>query len=139
MSDRRPPWLTIVARFVLIATLALVVAGGVLRVFDFRQAPDYGEGTILAAVERMEREPISSRWLDGPVYTLSPYGPGYYKLVQAATHLLPWQHSLIPGRLISLLATLATAGLIAFAVCKQTKSIDLGILCVILLLLSPVI
>jgi hypothetical protein len=139
MSDRRPPWLTIVARFVLLATLVLVVAGGVLRVFDFRQAPDYGEGTILAAVERMEREPISSRWLDGPVYTLSPYGPGYYKLVQAATHLLPWQRSLIPGRLISLLATLATAGLIAFAVCKQTKSIDLGILCVILLLLSPVI
>lgn len=139
MPNRTIPWLTLLARFVLFATLGLVVAGEVLRVFDFRQAPDYGEGTILAAVERMDREPVSAQWFEGPVYTLSPYGPGYYRLVQAVTHLLPWQHSLIPGRLISLWATLTMAGLIAFAVRKQTNRLELGLLSAIILLLSPVV
>jgi len=52
MSNRPIPWLTLIARLVLLATLVLVVAGEVLRVFDFRQVPDYGEGTILAATAR---------------------------------------------------------------------------------------
>lgn len=139
MSNRTLLRLKMSVRLVLLATLALVVAGGVLRVFDFRHAPDYGEGTILVAVERMDREPLSARWIEGPVYTLSPYGPGYYWAVQAASRVLPWQHSLLPGRLVSLLATLSIGGLVAFAVWRQTKSVELGLLSILILLLSPVI
>lgn len=139
MSNRTLRWLKTGTRLVLGATLALVVAGGVLRVFDFRHAPDYGEGTILVAVERMEREPLSAQWIEGPMYTLTPYGPGYYWAVQAARRVLPWPHSLLPGRLISLLATLAIGLLVAFAVGKRTRSVELGMLSMLILLLSPVI
>lgn len=139
MSNRVFLWLKTGVRLALLSAIAIVIACGVLRAFDFRQAPDYGEGTILAAIERMERESISTRWIEGPVYTLSPYGPVYYWTVQAASQILPWQHSLLPGRLISLLATLAIGGLIAFAVHRQTKSVELGMLSVLLLLLSPVV
>lgn len=139
MPNRTILWFKTGARLVLLAAIVIVIAGGVLRVFDFRQAPDYGEGTILVAVERMEREPLSARWIEGPVYTLTPYGPGYYWAVQAASHVLPWQHSLLPGRLISLLATLTMAGLIAVAVRRQTLSIELAMLSILILLLSPVI
>ncbi len=139
MSNRTIFWFKTSARLFLFAAIVIVIVGGVLRVFDFRQAPDYGEGTILVAVERMEREPLSARWIEGPVYTLTPYGPIYYWAVQAASHILPWQHSLLPGRLISLLATLTTASLIAVAVCRQTLSIELAMLSILILLLSPVI
>jgi len=131
--------ITAVVRVVLIAVLAVVVVSMVLRVFDFRQAPDYGEGTVLAVVERMQREPASRTWVEGPEYTLSPYGPVYYWAVRGATAVLPWQNSLLPGRLVSLLATLTTAVLVAMLVYRQSGSVDLAILSAILLLLSPVV
>ena len=109
MKDRLPGPVAIALRLALGGLLLLMAAAYVCRVFDFRQQPDYGEGTVLAMVERMGSQRISSGWLRGPVYTATSYGPGYYWVVRAADSVLPWRHSLIPGRLVSLAASLALA------------------------------
>src|SRR5579864_7201074 len=43
-------------------------------VFDLNHK-SYGEGPILAMVERMRSEEISAAWMNQPPYTLSCYGP----------------------------------------------------------------
>jgi hypothetical protein len=139
MRSRLTWCLSAVARLVLLVTLALFLLAALLRVFDFRQPADFGEGTLLATVERMEREPISAHWLDGPEYTVNPYGPVYYWTVRAVRAVLPWQHSLLPGRLVSLAATLGIVVLLGFLVGRHTKSLDLALLSVMLLLASPVV
>lgn len=126
-------------RLVLVAVLALLTTGFVLRVFDFSQAPDYGEGTLLATIERMGRQPVSADWLTGPEITLSPYGPVYYMAVRAARAVLPWKHSLIPGRLVSLLATLIATALVGLVVGRRTGHVELAMLAAVVLLVSPVV
>jgi hypothetical protein len=125
MNDHATPsrasWpLRLGASLVLAVALAAVVGSAVLRVFDFGHPGDYGEGPVLGMVRRVAVEPISARWLDGPPYTLSCYGPGYYWAVASAAAVLPWPDTLIPGRLVSLLATLATAALVGMAVGRST-------------------
>ncbi len=138
-----PKWisqsLSIGTRAALAGALLLTVACALLRVFDSSRPGDYGEGTILAMVERMQEESISAAWLDGPVYTLSFYGPGYYRAVQAVTAVTPWRHTLIPGRLVSLLATLATAALITLIVWRGTGSCELGMAAALIFLVSPIV
>ena len=65
---------------VLTAVLLLVAAIGVVssrhavRVFD-RTASEYGEGSLLAIVERMRVEPVGPDWVARPPYTLNPMAP----------------------------------------------------------------
>jgi hypothetical protein len=121
------------------ACVGVAVLAAVLRVFDFRQLADYGEGTLLPMLARLDRESPSPAWLDAPPYTLTSYGPGYYRVVRAVSLVLPWPHSLIPGRLVSLAATLATAGLVAFAVGRKSRSGLLGAGAAVAYLASPVV
>lgn len=139
MDARISWWLRLGTRLVLVAVILVLIVAAVLRVFDFSQAPDYGEGTLLATVERLARQPMSADWIEGPEYTLCPYGPIYYWTVRAATAVLPWQHSLLPGRLVSLLATLAVTALVMLLVRRHSQSVDLALLTGIILLVSPVV
>lgn len=137
MPGSRLPW--IAARAAMAACVALAVSAAVLRVFDFSHLADYGEGTLLPMLARLAHEPASPAWLDGPPYTLTSYGPGYYGAVLAVGRLLPWQHSLIPGRLVSLAATLGTAGLVALVVGRRAKSGAMAAAAAVIYLASPVV
>jgi hypothetical protein len=139
MSDPLSRRATIAFRLALCGLLSLTAAAYLLRVFNFRQQSDYGEGTVLAMVQRMGSQRISPDWLRGPVYTATSYGPGYYWAVRAAAAVLPWRHGLIPGRLVSLAASLALAGLVGWAVRRKTGSVELGLLSAMLFLASPVV
>jgi hypothetical protein len=101
--------------------LLVALVGHTRRVFDLTRK-EYGEGPILAMVERWRQEPISARWLEGPAWTLSCYGPGYYAVVRLVSPCTPWDHTLIPGRLVSLFALVATAGMLALIVYRETRS-----------------
>ncbi len=139
MTDHLSRPAAIALRLALGGLLLVMAAACLLRVFDFRQQPDYGEGTVLAMVQRMGSQRISPDWLRGPVYTATSYGPGYYWAVRAVATVLPWRHSLIPGRLVSLAASLALAGLVGWAVSRKTGSVELGLLSAMLFLASPVV
>lgn len=117
----------------------MIVAAAVGRVFDFTHLPDYGEGTVLAAVDRMRHESLSTRWLEEPPYTLCPYGPVYYWAAAGVTRLTGLEHTLVPGRLVSLAATLATVGLLIWAVRRAAGSLAMGLLIASLFLTTPVI
>ncbi len=117
----------------------VIVAAAAGRVFDFTHLPDYGEGTVLAAVERMQQEPLAPRWIEEPPYTLCPYGPVYYWAASGATRLLGLEHTLVPGRLVSLAATLVTVGLLIWAVRRAAGSLAMGLVIAALFLTTPVI
>ena len=74
---------------VLAAALGVAGLAALGRVFA-EQLPDYGEGTVLAMVERIRREPIERSWLEQEPYTLTSYGPAYYYALLGANRLLPW-------------------------------------------------
>ena len=126
-------------RLVLAGSLLLVITSAVLRVFDFSHPGDYGEGPVLAMAERMGGEAVSHEWLDRAPYTLSCYGPGYYWVVGAAAAVSPWPRTLIAGRLVSLLATLATAALIGWIVRRHTGRIELALTGALIYLVSPIV
>ena len=122
--------------FALVAALLVVVARCIVQVIDLGHVAEYGEGPILAMVQRMQEEPVSAAWLDGPELTLSCYGPVYYWGIRAASALSPWERSLIPGRCLSTLASLTAAGLIGLVVRRHAKSAELGILGALIFLCS---
>jgi len=124
---------------ILLVSLAAMLGAGVVRVFRFEGLSDYGEGTLLAVVERIDREPISPRWLEAPEITLAPYGPGYYFLAREVSHITPWEHSLIPGRLASLLAMWATALLIGIAAGRSGRSLEIGLMAGMAYLMTPAV
>jgi len=124
----RHPLTHLAANAVAVAAVAVIVAAYVGRAFDFRRLPDYGEGTVLAAVERLRQAGPSPEWIAGPPYTFCPYGPIYYWATAGATALLGWEHTLVPGRLVSLAATLAAAALIVIAVRRAAGSLVMGLL-----------
>lgn len=99
---------------------------------------EYGEGPILAMVERMKLEPISRRWLEQPPYTLCTYGPGFHWLVMLASQLAPAEPSLLPGRCVVLIAFLATAALIGLAIARRTSNPEQGLVAALAYLISPV-
>lgn len=130
--------LKIGVRLALTAAVLVMVSRYAVRVFDPGRR-DYGEGPILAMVQRMQQEEVSPKWLGGPPYTLSCYGPGYYWSVRAASAVLPWDGSLIPGRLVALAAAVATAGLIAYAVGRKVRNLEIALLGGLLYLVSSVV
>lgn len=137
MSGTRLAWIG--ARVAMAALLGLAIGAAGVRVFDFRALADYGEGTLLPMLQRLQHQPMSGVWLDASPYTLTSYGPGYYWVTLGATRLLPWQNSLIPGRLVSLAATLATAALVAVAVTRASRSGEMGAAAAALYLASPLV
>ena len=131
-------FLTAAARLALTGLLGVMILAGLLRVFDFSRLADYGEGTLLGMVQRLRQEPISTAWLHGPELTLTSYGPAFYWGVQAVSAITPrWQKTLIPGRLLSLAATLATAALIAWTIARRARNIEPGVLAAMLFLAAP--
>jgi len=119
-----------------VGSLLAVVASDVVRLFDLTRK-NYGEGGVLAVVERMRREPVSPGWLTGSEITLTNYGPGYHWLVGALSPLTPWDHTLLPGRLLSFGSMLATALMIAFLVGRRTSNLEVGLVSCLLFLTSP--
>jgi hypothetical protein len=103
----------------------IVLCGYTARVFDL-QRKEYGEGPILVMLERWRHEAISASWLSETDCTISCYGPGYYAAVWLLSPLTPWDHTLIPGRLISLLALVGTAALLALIIFRHTRSAALA-------------
>jgi hypothetical protein len=126
--------LRLAVRLALTLTLAVIAAFQTYRVFHRHRS--YGEGPIVALAERMRSEPLSSSWLREPPYTLTCYGPGYYWAINAVADLGGWQNSLVPGRLVSLVAALAAAALAALAAAWHTRNLELGLLAAILFLVS---
>jgi len=135
---RVPSALKVTARLLLGASLAAVIAVYALQTFDLDRK-SYGEGPILATIERMRSEPISAEFLRAPDYTLSCYGPVYYWVFDLAARIVHSRHSIIPGRLVSLAAALAIAVLTAWVVRRETRSVELGLLAPLAFLVSPTV
>ena len=122
----------------ILAALAAVIFGFVADVVNLK-IKDYGEGPILAMVERMRHQAVTAEWLQGPEYTITCYGQGYYWSILATSAALPgWQRTLIPGRLVSLAAALAVAALIAAVVARRVGSVPLGLFAALVFLTWPV-
>jgi hypothetical protein len=115
--------------------LGAVVAHLSCLLFDFDHK-SYGDGPILAMIERMRCEPISAAWMQEPPYTLSCYGPAFYYVAKTVADLGGWRSSLVPGRLVALAATLAAAALAAVAAGRKTRSVEIGLLAALLFLVS---
>ncbi|HVC96588.1 MAG TPA: glycosyltransferase 87 family protein, partial [Pirellulales bacterium] len=133
-----PPALKVTVRLLLGASLAAVISAYALQTLDL-QRKSYGEGPILATVQRMRSEPVSAEWFRAPDYTLSCYGPVYYWVFDLAARLGGSRHSIIPGRLVSLAAALAIAALAAWVVRRETRSVELGLLAPLAFLVSPTV
>lgn len=125
----------VIARCVLAAALAIVMAQQAWLIFYINHRT-YGEGPILALLERMAVEPVSASWLREPPYSLSCYGPAYYWLTAAVARVGGWHHSLIPGRLVAVACAWLAAALAAMAAGRRTRSLDLGLLAALLFLVS---
>lgn len=131
-------WLTLLRGVGCIAVVLAIAAAAVQLswlVFDL-QHKSYGEGPILAMIERMRSEPISASWMNEPPYTLSCYGPAYYWLTYSLVRIGGWHDSLVPGRLISVVAALAIAFMAVVAATRHTKNITIGLLAALMFLMS---
>lgn len=115
--------------------LTAIVLQQTLLVFDLDHK-DYGEGPILAFIERMQSEPISASWASRPPYGLSCYGPAYYWLAGAAAQASGIQHSVVPGRAVALAAGLLTAVVAAVIAGRRTQSVEIGLLAALMFLAS---
>jgi len=123
-------------RCILIGSLLIVLVSYLFGLLDLTRK-NYGEGGVLAVVERMRREPVSSSWLSGSEITLCNYGPGFHWAVLALSPMTPWDHTLLPGRLLSFGSVLATAMLIAVFVGRRTGKLEVGLVSSLLFLTSP--
>ena len=121
--DARRDLVALLTKLLLAGALVLVAAYHVCRIFDLGHK-SYGEGPILALTERMAAEPPSADWRTAPPYTLSCYGPAFYWGSSAVARLGGWQHSIVPGRMVSVAAALFVAAMIAVAASGTTRSIE---------------
>lgn len=104
-------------------------------VFDLNHK-NYGEGPILAFMERMQTQPLSAAWANQPPYGLSCYGPAFYWLGNAVAQFSGLQHSLIPGRAISFISAVVAACLAGVVAARRTQSFENGMLAALLFLTS---
>jgi hypothetical protein len=123
------------ARVALVAALAIVMAQQAWLIFYINHRT-YGEGPILAFLDRMAVEPVSASWLREPPYGLSCYGPAYYWLTDAVARAGGWRHSFIPGRLVAVGCAWLAAALAAVAAGRKTRSLNVGLLAALLFLVS---
>lgn len=105
----------------------LVLAGfHVMSLFDRSRRDEY-EGAMMLVADRMDQGLPSPEWIAKIPYTVSPYGPGYFALCNVVSSVGPWHRSLIPGRSVSIVAGLLTAGLIGLVVGRGAKSAETGL------------
>ena len=78
------------------------------------------------------RFPASGR--AAPPYTLNPYAPGFYWLIQAVTHPGSERRSLTAGRWVNFVLLLLTAALIAGYVIYRIRRVEAGLLSALLYL-----
>jgi hypothetical protein len=135
LLGRRPSSALSVA---LAVCLVVITALYLWRAFD-PQLVEFAEGPILTVAERMRQEPISAHWEHEIPYTLSAYGPAYFECVVLAAKFGPVHASLVPGRLVALLAVLATAAVIGLAVRRRTGRTEPGLLGAVAYLVSPAV
>lgn len=128
--------LTTVLRVVLVTIAIAHITYYLVRTFDLRDR-DSAEGPLLAMVERMRTEPVSRHWQYRPEFTLSCYGPGYYWAVMAVSPLTPWDHTLIPGRLVSLAAIVASCLMLMIFVWRESRNLDAALLAAMMFLAAP--
>ena len=124
-----------VAFVAMLSALAAIAAHQVFLVFDLGNK-DYGEGPILAFMERMQSEPISAAWASQPPYGLSCYGPAYYWLAGAAAKASGVPHSVVPGRAVALAAGLLAAALAAVIAARRTQNAEIGLAAALMFLAS---
>lgn len=123
-------------RLILIGSLVIVLVGHLGGLLDLTRK-NYGEGGVLAFVERMRLEPVSPGWLTGSEITVTNYGPGYHWAVMALSPMTPWDHTLLPGRFLSFGSMLATAMMISLFVGRRTGSLEVGLVSSLLFLSAP--
>jgi hypothetical protein len=100
---------------------ALVVTGlHVIRSLDLSQ--DDFEGSMMVVSQRMSQGFPNPEWIAKLPYTVSPYGPAYPALARVVSSIDPRPGSLIPGRLLSLIAGLLTAALVGLVIRRATNS-----------------
>jgi Dolichyl-phosphate-mannose-protein mannosyltransferase len=109
----------------LLPTLLVLTATHVYRSLDALR--DGYEGAMMLVSERMTEGLPSREWLAKVPYTVSPYGPAYFALARFASFVGRQPRSLVPGRLVSVIAGLLTAGLIGLVVGRRTSSSALGL------------
>lgn len=134
MGRRPSTALSVALALCLAATIALYL----WRAFD-PQLIEFAEGPVLTVAERMRQEPISGHWLEEPPYTLSAYGPAFFAGVAMLSKLAPAPASLVPGRLVALLAVLGTAAIIGIGVRRRTGRTEPGLLGATAYLVSPAV
>jgi hypothetical protein len=122
----------------ILGSLLVVIAHYAVRTMDL-QNREYGEGTILAMIERWREEPISRQWVEEPPYTFSNYGPAYYRVAQVTADLTGLRASLLPGRYVALLAALWIAGLAFVVVWVPVRRAEFGLAAALTFLASPVV
>jgi hypothetical protein len=113
--------------WLLLALVLVIVAYHVIRLLDLSE--DDHEGAMMLVAQRMSEGLPNADWIAKFPSTLSPYGPVYFALTKAVSSLGPWAGSLIPGRLVSVIAAVLTAGLIGLVVGRRTSSAPLGLAC----------
>ncbi|HYU03983.1 MAG TPA: hypothetical protein VEL02_09085, partial [Jatrophihabitantaceae bacterium] len=123
---------------VLALSIVAVCSRYVLKAHDLRNK-EYGEGTVLAMIERLRHERPSMAWVERPPYTLSNYGPGFYAVARAAGGLTRRPVSLVPQRYVALIATLTAAALIGAVAARKTREPVIGAMCALIFLVAPVV
>ena len=89
-------------------------------------ARDFFEGGQLMIAERGGW--ARAEWLVGPVYTLTPYPPGYHFAVALLGGSDSGESLLTTGRALSMGAGLLTAATIALVVVQRTATLEAGLL-----------
>ena len=119
----------------LVAAMAVVAARDVVRVFD-RGWSQYGEGSLLAIVERWRVEPAGPGWVAHELHA-EPLWAGVLRGGVGAGRVTPWDHTLVPGRLVSCLAGLATAALLGVIARREGCSAEVAAFAPLAFLASP--
>lgn len=106
------------------AVAAAALGLGVLRIAAGDTILEYVEGIVFASVERFAEGGFTALYPPIPEarpFLLSPYTPGFYLEWAAVRAALGLTDSVLPGRLVALLALLGCAGILAAAL-RRTVS-----------------
>jgi hypothetical protein len=140
ISDRsRPAWAKRQHCIAAAAVLALLFATGMyaLRLVD-RSHREQCELPFQVLSDRMLTEPVSVNWLETPRLTLCAYGPGHFWATLAIRRVCQGMDGLLAGRLVSLLALLATGAMLGVVVGRKTHCLNRGLFTAVLYIVSPV-
>ena len=133
LSERAELTLLIVSAVVLISVFVVFVLSS-LPVLTYAHGLNYVEGLLVDQARRVWEEPGLYPPFETPPYVMDNYGPVYPVL--ASVIPCPESSVFFAGRLISIMSTLVSAGLIVLIVRRYSGDAP-GLLCASLFLLSP--